>query len=154
MPHDLRPLAAKILAHCIEAKLERQVFGIFAEHLPAIDVISFVNALTPRTEAGKARVSVLGLTGSELGAVRQACTSPNVTFDPEMANRWRNDEAARSVPQIVLVVGPAPKVNSLRTAYTLLGHRDLREHIARLGYDLLRTYERKVFWDVVVTRED
>ena len=144
MTADAPTLAAELLAELCASQAQPGRVGVFAEDLPPISAQTFLSVLLKGTQGRELRIAVLG--GKGVRAPRGA----TVTTDPLEANRWRNDATARGgTPTVVLVVGPAPKLNSLRTAFPTLGTRDLRRHAVARAIALRDTHERRAFWGAI-----
>jgi hypothetical protein len=149
MALDQERYAAGVLARlCVEKAFGGGRMGVFAENVPAVDARTFV-ATVAELSPGKARVALLGSSGSFGRAAKI-----DVTTDPMVANKWRNDPAARAagIPSIFLVLGPARKLNSLRTAVPVLTAADIRAEVVRRCKALLDTPERAAFYDAVAER--
>src|SRR5687767_8348853 len=118
--------SAKVLADlCVRKAFGGGKLGVFAENVPAIDQQAFVSAVSAAAPS-KVRIALLG-SKAKLG---RAPKNTEVTTDPTVANKWRNDEAARKGrPGIFVVLGPTQKVNSLRTAVPELKALDIRNAI-------------------------
>ena len=122
--------------------------GAFIENVPAVDVHAFVSAVGAATSS-PVRVAVLG-------ATKRPSRTParvELTIDPTEANRWRNDRTARDgTPAIFLVVGPAPKLNSLRTAVPVVTAAELRTAVVERTIALLDSPERRSFYRALAER--
>lgn len=122
--------------------------GVFIEHMPPLDAAAFLEAIG-RAAPKRYRVAVLGGKGSPGSKANLLA----LTSDPTEANRWRNDEVARGGTQtIVLIVGPAPKVNSLRTALTLLQPADICRAATDLATSWLSSPERRALYTAIGER--
>lgn len=145
MALDTKMLCATLLADlCIKRAFARGKLGVFVEDVPPVDVQTFVAVLGAARSS--LRVAILG--GQSVKAPSGKVEA--LTSDPMEANRWRNDEVARAgTPTIVLVVGPAPKINSLRSALELVGTSELRAAIVARALSLLDTAERRSFWKAI-----
>lgn len=143
---NTKAFAGEVLATvCADLAFGRKRLGVFAENVPPIDPKVFLSALATRTTR-PARVALLGTTE------RFARTPAHltVTTDPTEANQWRNDKIAGSgTPSIFIVLGPAEKLNSLRTAVPILTATDVRRAILKRCLDLHDTHERKAFLDAI-----
>jgi hypothetical protein len=145
MALEQRYAADVLAALCVEKAFGGGRLGVFAENVPALDVRAFVSAIG-RLAPKPVRVALLGHTASN-GPIP---SNVEVTTDPTVANRWRNDEAARKGrPGIFLVLGPAAKLNSLRTAVPVLTAGDVRKAIVRRCKALLETPERSAFFEAI-----
>src|SRR4051794_32722368 len=102
MPVDPRQLAAEVAAElCLEITERGRALGVFAEHLPSLDLEAFVTALGAGS-GRPLRAALLGVKKTRLKAVANV----EVTYSPTEANQWRNDEAARKgTPCVTLVLG-------------------------------------------------
>lgn len=122
--------------------------GAFIENVPAVDPQAFLAAVAASAPS-PVRVALLG-------AHRRPPRAPakiELTLDPTEANRWRNDKTAREgKPTIFLVVGPAPKLNSLRTAVPVVTSADLRGAVVDRAIALLETPERRAFYRALAER--
>lgn len=143
MSLDPRQLVAEVAATlAIQTVTERRSLGAFIENFPPLDPQTFVDVVG--RNAGKRRVRVALLGGN---ARVSAPAGVMVTDSPTEANIWRNDaEARRGVPSLTVVLGPAPKLNSLRTAVSVIEPRAFRQALARSCAALLETPERRAFW--------
>lgn len=143
---EARAFAGEVLATvCADLAFGRKRVGVFAENVPPIDPKVFLTGLATRTTR-PARVALLGT--SEKFA--RTPTHLTVTTDPTEANQWRNDKIAGSgTPSIFIVLGPAEKLNSLRTAVPILTATDIRRAIIRRCLDVHDTHERKAFLDAI-----
>lgn len=146
LDQEAKKYVAEVLADvCARIAFDRTRLGVFAENVPPMDAHAFLNELSKRTTR-PARVALLGT--SEKFAKPPAHLS--VTTDPSEANKWRNDAAARSgMPGIFVVLGPADKLNSLRTAVPILSASDVRRAIITRCLDLHETPERKAFLEAI-----
>lgn len=151
MPVDQRSLTAEIAADLSAARVsKRGTLGVFVEHMPALDPAAFLAQLGRKVER-PVRVAVLGLSKSP----GKAPPRLELTTDPTEANKWRNDRVAREgTPLVTLVLGSAPKLNSLRSAVPLLGPEDLRAEAVKRAIALLPNPERDAFWKAVGKRPD
>lgn len=142
MPADVALLASKLFADlCVHRLRSDRSIGIFAEGLPPLDVAAFLQLV--ESEIPRLRVALLG--GAHVG--RRTRPRLALTTDPSIANVWRNDESARTGTRtIVLVVGAAPKLNSLRTAYSRITSVDLRAAAIAHVIALHDSPERRHFW--------
>ena len=151
MSLDTRALVAELTADlCLDRISGRRVLGVFVEHMPALDPGVFVD----RIANGAKRPLRVALLGAKRLDVKGP---PSVTLSesPSEANRWRNDEAARrGMPFITVVLGPTAKLNSLRSAVSLLGPGDLRQAAVRRAIALLDTPERGAFWNTLGRRPE
>lgn len=143
MPFDTREFVAEVAARSALKRLRGpKSFGVFIENLPPLDPQHFVDVLAERREGKPLRVAVLGTSARVRGA-----RNLTVTTSPTETNVWRNDATTRGgVPTAVLVVGPAPKVSSLRSTLPLVTQADLRSEIADRAIALLESPERTAFW--------
>lgn len=144
-------LASQLLADmCAEIASARGKLGAFSEGLPELEVSEFLRQVGVRMERGS-RVAILGFSGS----VPKRIAGLHISDDPVQANQWRNDvEARNGTPLIVLALGPAPKLNSLRGVLTNVRSNDLRKRLIKLCKDSLRTTGRGLFLDAVFERTD
>lgn len=143
MPLDPRHLVAKATASlAVQTVAERRALGAFIENFPPLDAQVFVNEVGRHASDRPLRVALLG------GPDRiKAPTNIRVTTSPTEANVWRNDaEAASGTASIFMILGPAPKINSLRTAVDVVKPRALRGELAATCIALLDTPERRAFW--------
>lgn len=136
---------------CVEVAA-RSPLGVFAENLPPLSTNAAIDAISAEAKAaelGPLRVALLGGTNGKPKGRRGL----EITTDELVANKWRNDETARAgVPTITLVLGPAAKLNSLRTAVRTLGVRDVREAIADEACRWLDQPARRNFWRSLARR--
>lgn len=123
MAADPRSYAATVLAAlCIERVFEKRRLGVFIENVPPINAEGFVQEIG-RLAPRPVRVALLGTKTRPRGSA-----NVKVTTDPNEANEWRNDSLAREgVPGIFIVLGPSPKLNSLRTAVPILTAAEVRD---------------------------
>lgn len=144
-------LASQLLADmCVEVASARGKLGAFSEGLPELDVSEFLRQVAARMGRGS-RVAILGFSGS----VPKRVAGLQLSDDPVQANQWRNDAEARNgTPLIVLALGPAPKLNSLRGVLTNVKSADLRKRLIKLCKESLRTTGRGLFLDAVLERTD
>jgi hypothetical protein len=151
MPVDQRSLTAEMTADLCATRIgKRGTLGVFVEHMPALDPAAFLAQLGRKVER-QVRVAVLGLSKPP----GKAPPKIELTTDPTEANQWRNDLAAREgTPFVTLVLGSAPKLNSLRSAVPLLGPEDLRAEAVKRAMALLPNPERDAFWKAVGKRPD
>jgi len=151
MPVDQRSLTAELTADLCAAKVsKRGTLGVFVEHMPALDPAAFLSQLGKAVER-QVRVAVLGLAKSP----GKAPANVSLTASPTEANQWRNDSEARGgTPFVTLVLGSAPKLNSLRSAVPLLGPDDLRTEAVKRAMALRSNPERDAFWKAVGKRPD
>src|SRR6266702_7028474 len=135
MSVDAREYASGVLAQlCAERAFRKSRLGVFLENVPPLDPNAFVQEFA-RLAPARSRLALLGLHKSPKGA-----HGIKITTDAAEANTWRNDADARSgVPGIFVVLGPSPKLNSLRTAVPVLTAADVRgaaiEQCLRLQHD-------------------
>lgn len=116
--------------------------GAFIENVPAVDPQAFLSAVAAAA-ASPVRVALLGIRKRP----PRAPAKIELTTDPTEANRWRNDKTAKEgKPSIFLVMGPAAKLNSLRTAVPIVTSSDLRDAAVKRGIELLDTPERRAFY--------
>jgi hypothetical protein len=143
---ETKTFAGEVLAAvCADLAFGRKRLGVFAENVPPIDPKVFLSGLATRTTR-PARVALLGTT-EKFGRTPAHLT---VTTDPTEANQWRNDKIAGSgTPSIFIVLGPAEKLNSLRTAVPILTATDIRRAIIKRCLDLHDTHERKAFLEAI-----
>ena len=143
-PEDL--LAELIATVAIEAVSgDHRRLGVMVEGFPPFNVTAFARALADRRPG--LRLSLLGLPEPDQTSVGDARPNLEINFSPETANTWRNDVDARSdVPQIIVVRGQVPKVNSLRTTSLPLSPDAVRAEIAKQGMSLHRKQGREEFF--------
>lgn len=141
--------SAKVLAElCVAKAFSGGRLGVFVENVPAIDLQAFVSAVNAAAPS-KVRIALLG-TKTKIGRTPK---NIEVTTNPAVANSWRNDKAAREgCPGIFVVLGPTPKVNSLRTVVPVLTARDIRQALLQRCQILLNTPERVAFYKAVGER--
>lgn len=142
MSTESQVVVAELCADLISASFARgRGLGVFVEHLPALDPGVLLERLA--SQKPPPRVALLGI---------KAVKAPKgleLTFDPTLANEWRNTATKGSPPTAVVVLGPASKVNSLRSALTLVGPGDLRRALSRQAIDRLPTDDRRFFWAAI-----
>ncbi|MCA9693582.1 MAG: hypothetical protein KC636_28560 [Myxococcales bacterium] len=148
MPADAKQLAARLVAElCVEEATRPERLGVLAENLPPLKPDAFAARLKSALNGREARLAVLGTTER---LKRSRWSWIETTTDPQAANAWRNDARARAgVPTIVLVLGPAAKLSSLRTAYPLIGTREVRAAAVDAAIKRRATPERRSFWRAV-----
>ncbi len=147
MPVDrITEYAADVLAElCVFRAFRGGKLGVFAENVPSIDLDAFVKSVEKRAPS-RVRVALLGTKQS----MARSRGTIDVTSDPSIANKWRNDEVARrGTPGVFVVVGPTTKVNSLRTALLIITATDVRAAIVDRCRAALNTPERRAFLDAV-----
>lgn len=151
MSTEPRALTAELTADLCAARIsKRGTLGVFIEHVPAIDPQIFLAELGKRVTK-PIRVAVLGTSKSPGKAPAKIA----LTTDPTLANQWRNDAEARGgMPFITLVLGFAPKLNSLRSAVPLLGPNDVRGETINRAIAMMPNPEREAFWKAVRKRPD
>ena len=139
----------RIVGECAaRLALASRGLGVFIENMPPLDTSVFLEAIGAIAPA-KFRVAVLGITGTPRANEHLVA----LTSDPTEANQWRNDKVARTgTPSVVLIVGAAPKVNSLRTTLTLLLPIDIRRAAVELASSWLPSPERKAFYSAISER--
>lgn len=149
---DALEFTARLVGRLCVAKAARSQLGVFAENLPPMSTAALVEAVgEAAAECGLGQVR-LALLGGSNGAPKTR-KGVEVTTDPLVANQWRNDARARAgVRSITVVLGPAPKLNSLRTALHTVGVKDVRDEVARLAYAWLETPQRRNFWRALADR--
>lgn len=149
MSLEAKTVVAELAAElCVRVAGKSGELGVFAENLPPLDAGAFVRAVAALAKS-PLRVALLGLS-----AAPKVPKGLTITVDPTEANRWRNDAAARSGTRcIALVLGPAPKLNSLRTALSVVGPRELRDIVVDKGIALLDSPERRSFWSSLRRRK-
>lgn len=123
MAVESRSYAAGVLATlCVRKAFEKRRLGVFIENVPPINPEVFVGEVA-RLAPRAVRVALLGSKTRPRGT-----GNVKVTTDPNEANEWRNDAPAREgTPGIFVVLGPSPKLNSLRTAVPILTASDVRD---------------------------
>lgn len=143
MPLDPRHLVAEVTATlAVQTVAERRSLGAFIENFPPLDSQAFVDAVGRQVGKRTLRIALLGGTSRVT-----APAGVRVTDSPTEANVWRNDaEARRGVASITVVLGPAPKLNSLRTAVPVIEPRAFRQALTATCVGLLETPERRAFW--------
>lgn len=142
MPVDSRTLVAELTAKLVSEQFaRRRRLGVFVENMPALEPDVLLERLA--NPKNPPRVALLGL-----GAVAKVKQLKGVrlTVDSTEANVWRNDKEAKTTPTAVVVLGPASKVNSLRSTLELIGPAELREAVVREGIALLDNPERRALW--------
>lgn len=146
MQPDSQRIVAELMAGlCLDLIRRDRVLGVFAEDLPTLDLPTFLKRLSEGFDR-TIRVAILG--GGKITAKVPAKVA--LTCNPTEANRWRNDrEAGAGTPCITLVVGSAPKLNSLRSAVPLIGQEELRAKLVDRAISLLDTPERRAFWRAI-----
>jgi hypothetical protein len=151
MSTDPRVLTAEITADLCAARVtKRGTLGVFVEHVPAMDPPAFLAQLGKKVDK-PIRVAVLGTSKSP----GKAPAKITLTTSPTEANQWRNDvEARRGTPFVTLVLGSAPKLNSLRSAVPLLGPNELRAETIKRATALMPSPEREAFWKAIGNRPD
>jgi len=141
MAVDARKYASEVLAGlCVLRGFRKGQLGIFIENVPPLDPDSFVSEFA-RLAPSPARLALLGLKKRprSIGKVK-------ITTDAAEANAWRNDaEAGSGVPGIFVVLGPSPKLNSLRTAVPILSAADVRGAAMEQCLQLHNDREREAF---------
>jgi hypothetical protein len=147
MPRSTKEFLAELTARTILRRLRApRSFGVFVENIPLIDTQRLIDTIASEDGGFHMRLAVLGTALS-----LRARGNIDVTTSPTEANVWRNDSTARSgVPMAVVIVGPAPKVNSLRTTFSHITQADLRAEIGRAASALRETPERTAFWNSLV----
>ncbi len=114
---------------------DQRRLGVMVEGFPAFSLTAFARTLADRRPG--LRLSLLGFPEPDQMTVRDAQPNLELNFSPEIANTWRNDVDARSnVPQVIVVRGQVPKVNSLRTTSEPLLPDAVRAEIAKRGMSL------------------
>jgi hypothetical protein len=133
-------IASLIAELCISRAVAPGRTGVFAENMPPFDTDLFLRGV----ESSKPRIRVALLGGPSIK------TTETVTADPMVANKWRNDEAARKgTRSIYLVLGPASKINSLRSALPNVSASDVRAFVIQRLIALHATPERKAYLGAV-----
>jgi hypothetical protein len=147
MAADARKYASEVLAGlCAKRGFRKGQLGIFVENVPPLDPDTFVSEFA-RLAPSPARLALLGLKKRPKGAGKI-----RITVDAAEANVWRNDaEARRGVPGVFVVLGPSPKLNSLRTAVPILTAADVREAAVEQCLRLHNDRERQAFLRAVQT---
>lgn len=149
---DHRAFAAELIAEVVANIISDHLgtFGVFLEDLPPIDPSRFLSRLRESLPGRRLRVSVLGLHPNVVSQITPPSSEVELNFSPEVANRWRNDDLGRGkIPHVVTVLGPAPKITSLRTAYFRLESTTILGAICERGVALLPLPERRTFWSGV-----
>jgi hypothetical protein len=143
---------ARLVGGLCVARLARVPLGVFAENLPPMSTKAVVEAVAEAAEARGMKKLRLALLGGSNGAPKRP-KGVELTTDPLVANQWRNDEEARRGTRLITIaLGPATKLNSLRTALHPLGVKDIRAEIARMAYGWMETPERRNFWRALSDR--
>lgn len=146
-------LIADIVAEFISGG--RSKFGIFLEDLPPLDPSRFLYRLADSLPEHRIRVSALGLPQDVASRLEPPSQTIELNSSPEVANAWRNDLPGRGeVPHVVLVLGPVPKITSLRTTYYRLEPRVILNAIRDRAIAILPSPERRTFWIGVTQRND
>jgi hypothetical protein len=147
MQHE-HQFAARFLADvCVKRAFQGRKFGVFVENVPRIDLPTFVGAVGEYAP-DKVRLALLGGTKGWSDGTRRV----QLTSDPSVANQWRNDLEARGGRRTIFVVlGAAPKLNSLRTAVPQLTPKDLRQELFDRCLRLLDSPERRAFLTAVLS---
>lgn len=141
-----REVVAHLLAPiCLrEATIGRRV-GIFVENVPQVDPGCFLEVLH-KLKPERVRLAVLG---SKWRPSRQKGVI-ETTVDPIVANAWRNDAKAREGWRtIFLVLGPAPKLKSLRDSIPILEQPTVRRALAKTFHASLESANREAFVSAV-----
>ncbi|RZO60485.1 MAG: hypothetical protein EVA89_13130 [Sandaracinaceae bacterium] len=136
---------------CLHVASHNQL-GVFAENLPPLSTTSALAAIAAgAADEGlrEVRVALLGgNNGKPKGDKRL-----QLTTDELVANQWRNDKEAREgACTITLVLGPASKLNSLRTAVPSISVRDVRSAAAEEASAWLEQPARRYFWEALAKR--
>lgn len=141
-----REVVANLLAPiCLRRATVGRRVGLFVENVPQLDPERFL-AVIRDLKPQRVRVAVLGSKWRPSGKKTEVPT----TADPITANEWRNDERARTGWRtIFLVLGPAPKLKSLRDSILMLEQSDLRRDLAATYLGLLESDSRRAFIDAV-----
>ena len=149
---EAQEFTAQLVGRLCVMKAGRTQLGVFAENLPPMNTVALVEAIgDTATEHGLEKVR-LALLGGSSPPPRDR-KGIDLTMDPLVANRWRNDAEARAgVRLITIALGPAPKLNSLRTALHTVSVKHVREELVRLAYNWLETIERRNFWKALGDR--
>ncbi len=143
MPVDTKALVAELTADLVARGFtSRRGLGVFVENMPALDPTALLQRLANPAEPP--RIALLGLASKP-----RDIKGVQVTQDPSIANEWRNNKDARTRPTAVLVLGPAPKLNSLRSALHLVGPEDLRTAAVENALSRLDSPERRAFWSAL-----
>ncbi len=141
MQVDSRSLVAELTAELVAARFERRRgLGVFVENMPALEAGVLLERLADSKRPP--RVALLGLGTTKVKEPKGLM----LTTDPAVANEWRNNAAAKTTPTAVLVLGPAAKVNSLRSALDLVGPAELRDVVVSSAITRLDNPERTAFW--------
>jgi hypothetical protein len=141
MAADALTYASAVLASlCANRAFKKGKLGVFIENVPPLDPDTFV-AEFARLAPARARVALLGARKRPKAAAKL-----KITTDAAEANTWRNDDEARDgVPGVFVVLGPSPKLNSLRTAVPILTARDVRDAAVDRCLALHDDREREAF---------
>lgn len=150
MPPEVE-YASRILAEvCVRRAFEGGRSGVFAESVPRIDPEAFLAEVEKLSEDA-VRVALLG--GS--GVPKWASRLVELTTDPTTANVWRNDTSARGGRRLITVVlGPAPRLNSLRSALLIVKAEHIRATIAARCLRLVDSPARAAFLQAVEAASD
>ena len=86
--------------------------------------------------------------------VRQKKKSRSASAKPE-ANKWRNDERARSgVPLFIVTRGSVSKLKSLQSSLTTINDRTLRKFIGEEAISWFDNPSRNALWAFLVRNDD
>lgn len=141
-----RDIVARLLAPiCLSQALLGRRVGVYVENVPQVEPSQFLERLEALGQ-DNVRLAILGShwrPPKRKGAIE-------VTTDPTIANAWRNDERAREGWRtIYLVLGPAPKLKSLRDSIPILEQTTIRRALAGEYAGALESESRRAFIDAV-----
>lgn len=141
MAVDREGVARLLAPICLkEATVGRRV-GIFVENVPQVDPGCFLEVLRD-LKPDRVRLAVLGSKWKPTGRKGDLET----TVDPIIANAWRNDAKARDGWRtIFLVLGPAPKLKSLRDSIPILEQPAIRRALGKCFHATLESANREAF---------
>jgi hypothetical protein len=153
MTTETEQFTGRVIGRLCAILAKRSQLGVMAEGLPPLDVEALIDGVATVAEEldwDGLRLAVLGATKR----VPRRRSRVELSWDPLVANQWRNDEATRSgVRSIVVVLGPATKLNSLRTALRPIQTKDVRAELVKIANGWFSQPERRYFWSALAQRQ-
>jgi len=147
---NITEITASILADAFFELSTKTNVGILAENLPKFDVAKFIEELGAKYDA-PLWLAILGGTDNSLTSTEKI----DLTYDVTVANQWRNLATEKKDKKLfVLVLGPVPKLKSLKDLLDRLTENELCPVIEQRAISWHPTEDRKVFWKYICSQRD
>lgn len=147
---DISEITASIVADAFVEMSSRTNVGVLGENLPKFDVTTFIKELEVKYD--------FPFWLAILGNGKYSATSNDkieITYDVTKANQWRNQATDKKNKKLfVLVLGPIPKLKSLKDLLDRLTEHEIRPIIEKRAISWHATEDRKVFWRYICSQRD